>query len=69
MTEPVFVRPETDWPACPTPDCENGICMWGGLGLCHPCSTTIVGKDEMNRRYIATRISETDIRWNGSSYV
>lgn len=66
---PRFVRPEPDdgWQMCPTPDCENKVCLWGGLGLCYPCSERQVGKVEMDRRYEVTRVSPTDRRWNGET--
>lgn len=65
-----IVRPvEADgWDVCPTPDCENKVCRWGGLGVCHPCSVRLVGAEEMLRRYHATRVSATDHRWTGVPY-
>lgn len=54
---------------CPTPDCQWGICRWGGTGYCYPCSERMVGRAEMDRRYEATRVSATDRRWNGKAAV
>lgn len=66
MSEIVYApSPEPGWPRCPTADCPNLVCMWGGEGLCHPCSIWLVGRGELDRRYRATRVSETDLRWNG----
>ena len=44
-----------DWPPCPTPDCEHGVCLWAGTGLCHPCSIQFVGSADMDRRYMLAR--------------
>lgn len=57
-----------EWPNCDTPDCENKRCCWGGTGRCHPCSVRLVGRAEMDRRYIATRSSPTDDSWNGEVF-
>jgi hypothetical protein len=54
-----------EWPNCDVPDCENKACVWAGTGRCHPCSVRLVGREEMDRRYSATRISPTDRAWNG----
>jgi hypothetical protein len=53
------------WPPCPTPDCENRVCLWAGLGRCYPCSVREVGIAEMERRYVVTRVGPGDRRWNG----
>lgn len=42
------------WPACPTPDCEYGVCSWAGTGLCFPCSEQLIGRDELIRRFNST---------------
>lgn len=51
---PVVIVNGVEWPACPTPDCPHGICLWGDTGLCFPCSVIRVGQVEMDRRYEAT---------------
>lgn len=43
-----------EWPNCPVPDCEYKVCLWGGVGLCYPCSARLLGMTEMERRYGAT---------------
>lgn len=68
MSAREIVRPYSEWPACPTPDCENNVCLWAATYLCHPCSVRLLGQDEMDRRYAATRLSATDKRWNGIPY-
>ena len=47
------------WSNCPTPDCENKVCIWAGTGLCHPCSVRVVGREEMKRRYVETDPGKT----------
>jgi len=43
-----------DWPNCPTPDCENKICLWANSGLCYKCSEAVYGKEEMKAQYNRT---------------
>lgn len=43
-----------DWPTCPTADCGNKVCMWGGEQLCYPCSVAKIGQDKMDLRYVET---------------
>lgn len=69
MSEYVRPRQPDDWDACPTPDCDNNVCLWGGEGYCHPCSVRRVGAAEMDRRYRMTRVSATDLRWDGSPFL
>lgn len=62
-----YVRPvpEDGWEMCPTPDCENKVCLWSGLSVCYPCGVRLVGQADMDRRYAITRISATNLGWNG----
>jgi hypothetical protein len=53
------------WANCATPDCEFKENRWAGVGRCSPCSERVLGAEEMERRYWATRESPTDRRWNG----
>lgn len=51
------------WPSCPKPDCDNRVCRWAGTGLCHPHSVSLVGAEEMERRYRDTRAPGNS--WSG----
>lgn len=50
-----------DWPNCSTPDCENKVCVWATATLCAPCSLSLVGPDEMIRRWNATHDEPWDM--------
>jgi hypothetical protein len=43
------------WNKCATEGCSHNVCTWGSHSLCYPCEEKIVGKEEMDRRYKATR--------------